>query len=203
MAFDWAQIVGAALTATVTGSGLFYAAQQIRLMREDQQLTRDEHRANEHWKRTEFARTLLEKFTTDDELAFCARALDWGVGPLVIPQKHRVLFSSENATFEHKWDVLERSVAAGLDVGWREPEALTYRYCFDAFFSYLETIKHHLDATNITPGQLAGLAYYLELFRRPQYGSDQVKLTFQSFVMRYYPSLLEFIWPELSPSTAP
>ena len=191
MDFDWAALTAGVMTSGVAGAGLIYAAQQIKL-------SRNEQFSNEQWKRTEFARNLIEHFSTDDELSFCTRALDWGVGPLVIPEKHRVLFPLGVATFEHDWTKLERSVAPGLDVGWRDPESLTYRYSFDAFFSYLESIQYHLDAENLTRKQLIGLDYYIDLMKKPIYASETnsrpVSEVFRGFILKYYPTLEKFIW---------
>jgi hypothetical protein len=47
-------------------AGLFYTALQIRAARFDQ-------RSNEIWRRTEFARGLTDRLSTDDELSFCTR----------------------------------------------------------------------------------------------------------------------------------
>jgi hypothetical protein len=191
MAFDWAAFLAGLLTAGATGAGLWYAAQQIKL-------TRNEQAANERWRRSEFARALVDKLSTDDELAFCARALDWGVGPLVIPEKHRVHFDPGTSTFEHDWKKLEGAVAPGLDVGWREPECLTYGYSFDTFFSYLETIKHHVDVGNVRRDQLVGLDYYLDLLKRPIYAQQtsgrNISEVFRGFVTQFYPSLIPFVW---------
>jgi len=186
-----ANTLSSVLTAVITGFGLIYTGRQI-------QLARREHAENERWRRTEFSRSLIGHLSTDDELAFCARALDWGVGPLIIPQKHRALFPKDQAKFIHDWPTLQAAVGAGLHAGWDEPEALTYRYSFDAFFAYLESIQYYVRAERATPEQLVGLDYYLELLRKPIYAAGpapgSASEVFRPFVARYYPNLVEFIW---------
>lgn len=162
-------------------------------------------RAGEKWKRTEFARQLVDKLSTDDELAFCARALDWGVGPLMIPAKHRPLFWRNPVIMQHHLGVLRDSIQPELGEDWNKPEALTYRHSFDAFFTYLERVVDHIRSRIITRKQLVGLDYYLELVADPPYlrpkqdGEEISESAFRPFVENYYPALLPFIWPEARP----
>jgi hypothetical protein len=149
---DWISAVGGILGGIGTAGGLIYAARQIQLARHEQQ-------RDEQWRRTEFARGLVDQLSSNDELVFCTRALEWGVGPLIIPEKHRVLFKPQCSTFEHDQSNMSAALKADLGGGWRAPEALTYRYCFDAFFSYIEKIRHHLEVKNIEEKQLVGFDY--------------------------------------------
>jgi hypothetical protein len=164
------------------------------------------YRAGEKWKRTEFARQLIDRLSTDDELAFCTRALDWGVGPLVIPAKHRVLFPEGTARMDHDLEVLERAIHPDLQRGWRTPAALTYRYSFDAFFSYLHTVIHYVTEGLIARKQLVGLDYYLDLVANPLYlrpspapseqaAGEAPESAYRPFIKKFYPDLLPFIWP--------
>ena len=83
--FDWATLIGGALQAAAVAAGLTFAGRQVRISAE-------QNRDAERWRRTEFAASLMERLSKDDELALCTRALDWGVGPLIIPAKHKALF---------------------------------------------------------------------------------------------------------------
>jgi len=86
--FDWAALAGGALQAAAIGAGLIFAGRQVRISAE-------ENKDAERWRRTKFAASLMERLSKDEELALCARALDWGVGPLIVPTKYRVLFSEK------------------------------------------------------------------------------------------------------------
>jgi len=165
------------------------------------------YREGQKWKRAELARQLVERLSTDDELAFCTRALDWGIGPLVIPQKHRPLFPDDRIVMEHDLDVLRDALHPGLLPGWREPEALTYRHSFDAFFTYLLRVADQVTSEHVSKEQLVGLDYYLDLVARPLYlapkddgegkgTSDGAEPGFRPFVERYYPNLTSFIWSD-------
>jgi hypothetical protein len=190
-AADWVSAIGTLVGALGVVGGLLYTGTQIRTARLDQQNT-------EHWRRSDFARALIDRLSTDDELSFCTRALDWGVGPLIVPEKYRVLFEPECARFDHRVDVMVVALRADLDVGWDSPEALTYRYCFDALFSYLDSIRQYLADDLVHHNQLIGLNYYLTLVRDPPYVSwhrdDSASHPFISFITRFYPELYKFIW---------
>jgi hypothetical protein len=86
--FDWAALLGGALQASAIGAGLMFAGRQVRI-------SADQNKDAERWPRTKFAALLIERLSKDEELALCARALDWGVGPLIVPAKYRVLFSEK------------------------------------------------------------------------------------------------------------
>src|SRR5882757_7722820 len=43
------------------------------------------------WRAGDLATTLMTQLETDDELAFVCRVLDWGVGPLIVPERYRPL----------------------------------------------------------------------------------------------------------------
>lgn len=159
----------------------------------------------EEWKRAELARQLVERLSTDDELAFCTRALDWGVGPLIIPEKHRPLFPEGTRIMEHDPRVLAQAVEPALGPGWRKPESLTYRHSFDAFFTYLLRVADQVRSKHVSRDQLVGLDYYLQLVRNPPYltrpdETDSRQLdsarqsTFRPFVNTYYKSLEPFVW---------
>jgi hypothetical protein len=84
--FDWAALLGGALQAAAIGGGLIFAGRQVKI-------SADQNKDAERWRRTEFAASLMARLSKDEELALCARALDWGVGPLIVPAKYRTLFA--------------------------------------------------------------------------------------------------------------
>jgi hypothetical protein len=166
------------------------------------------YRAGQRWKRAELARQLVERLSVDDELAFCTRALDWGVGPLVIPEKHRPLFADGQIVMEHDLNVLRQAVQPSLQPKWRAPEALTYRHSFDAFFTYLLRVAEQVRTGHVISDELVGLDYYLKLVAAPPYlrrldesngDAAAARSIFQPFVAHFYPKLVGFIWPDQSP----
>jgi hypothetical protein len=218
--FDWGALAAGALQALAISGGLVFAGKQVRVSTEQ---TRDADR----WRRTEFAMSLMERLSLDEELAFCARALDWGVGPLLVPSKYRIMFSEtrgkmavtleaahepdparrpaesdwgapeSDSQFDHHWGMLARAVLPGLHKHWSDPRMLVFRYCFDAFGEYLETIQRHLDLGNVEPAHLFGIRYYLDLLHEPGYYDElpeEQKLegvpateVFRPFMRKYYP----------------
>ena len=184
---DWATLASGVLAASVTAGSVFYAAKQIRSAADDQRL-------NEEWRRADVARTLMLRLGSDDELAFCARALDWGVGPLLIPAKYLPLFPIDQRIMEHQPGLMAKALTVNLPDGWRLPEALTYRYSFESFFSFLDELRSYSTGGLIPREQFMGIDYYLELLRDPPYvPTDADKLVFLKFIARFCSELLPFV----------
>ncbi|MGO8377711.1 hypothetical protein ACC745_18640 [Rhizobium ruizarguesonis] len=194
--FDWATLASGLVGSVVTAASVFYGAGQVKLNAE-------QHRAAENWKRLEFASALVERLTNDEELAFCTRALDWGVGPLIVPQKHRVLFRDGRIDIDHNWNKLARAVRPYLDPNGLEPELLVYRYCFDAFGGYLETIARHIELGTASKEHLVGIGYFLSIIVDADYYAmlpDQMKIpnvtereVFTGFLEAFYPETLRLL----------
>lgn len=188
MDFDWAVFLGSILGALATAGSVYYASLQIKSAALDQ-------RRNEAWRRADVARSLMQRLNVDEELSFCARALDWGVGPLLIPAKYLPLFPKDQKTIEHDPKIMTQALSVGLANDWRAPEALTYRYCFDAFFSYLDEIRSYSKRSLIPREEFVGIDYYLKLLKSPAYiqhdgGNEKV---FLEFAARFYPDLVFYI----------
>jgi hypothetical protein len=177
------EAIATALGAAAASWGVVYAARQIKVAASDQ-------RAKEEWRKTNLGLELIRRLEIDDELAFCCRALDWGVGPLIVPQKYQVLFTDGRRTFEHEPKQMMEALGVGLSADdnneerWRAPEALTYRYSFDSFFNHLDTIRLYLQNAKIQPSEMEPLEYYWELVRKPKY--VPATLSFRPFVHNYY-----------------
>lgn len=190
MDFDWATLIAGILGSAATLTGLLFAGRQIK-----QQV--QEHQSAERWRRTEFAAALLERLSSDEDLAFCARAIDWGVGPLLLPQKYRSLFPLGTVKCDHDWKQFAEAVTIQLGPRWNEPEQLTYRYCFDSFAAYLETVQRHIELRNVELSHLIGLRYYLDcVFDAAYYATVPesqrlpgvtTRSVFRPFLEHYYP----------------
>ncbi len=51
-----------------------------------------QYKRAQRWKASDLAAALMERITTDQTLALACQALDWGVGPLIIPDSVSAAF---------------------------------------------------------------------------------------------------------------
>jgi len=186
--FDYGAAVGGLVTALAAGGGLILTSWQIKLSRAS------DERANQ-WRRVEFVRTIVDQLDADEEVRFCQRALDWGVGPLPIPSRHRMLFEEQQTQIEQDTGKMERALRVKLEPDWRDPEMLLYRHCFDHFFSVIENIVRYGDRLGDEFIEDVGLGYHIELIKEPPYLGQLVgQSPLYDFISAYYSKLSEFIW---------
>jgi hypothetical protein len=150
---------------------------------------------SERWKRAEFAIQQVAALSTDSTFSFCCRAIDWGVGPLIIPDKYRALFREGQTTIEHDWFVMAKALRPSLHPDWALPDKkeqfLLYRYAFDDFFAYLDTLAMYEQLRVVKPADLSPLDTYFQQLVHPKYwkgqladvASDQV---FGDFIKTFY-----------------
>jgi hypothetical protein len=115
------------------------------------------------WKRAELASSYLKELTTNDELVFACRALDWNGGRLVVPEKLRPLLDEEIKWIEHDPMVLEQAMRPGLllsemDV---EPRLQLYRTAMDGLLSWLALISNALGRNLFMPHDIQDVAYWV------------------------------------------
>ena len=149
-----------------------------------------QYKRAQRWKASDLASALMERLTTDQALALACQALDWGVGPLIIPDRYRPLFGSEcpdkpPAVMQHDPNVLCLAVeptlnAATLD----DPRGLVYRYCFDILFGYLDNIFSLLDDGQLRKEDIREIKYWLEQIRDYKYAPAKATGT------RVFPAVL-------------
>ena len=77
----WVEIVNKLAPPSIAAISAFYVFLQ--------------YKRAQRWKSTDLAAALLEKLDTDPALALACQALDWGVGPLIIPDQYRPLFDAD------------------------------------------------------------------------------------------------------------
>jgi hypothetical protein len=110
-----------------------------------------------------------------EELAFACRALDWGTGPLIVPERYRPLLEripegqkdptpmERGAIMQQNPELLARAVQVYLAINPEtEPAGLIYRYCFDKLFAHLADVHRLVASNQIKLADLAGLKYWLE-----------------------------------------
>jgi hypothetical protein len=130
-----------------------------------------QYRRAQRWKATDLAAVLLEKLDTDQSLALACQALDYGVGPLIIPDQYRPLFVADASgkvpsVMDHDPNVLFEAVQPILNKKTLQDErGLVYRYCFTKLFNYLDNISKLLADGQLREKDIAELKYWLRLLR--------------------------------------
>ncbi|WP_439923637.1 hypothetical protein [Nitrobacter sp. JJSN] len=134
------------------------------------------------WRAGDLAITLIAQLETDEELAFACRAIDWGLGPLVVPERYRPLVENVPAGKKDP-NPTERGevVLQEPDLMWRalrvylaispktEPTGLIYRYCFDKLFNHLANVHRLLMEKQVELNDLERLKYWLERIAAYEY----------------------------------
>jgi len=175
----WVEIVSKLAPPSIAAISVFYVFLQ--------------YRRAQRWKATDLAATLLEKLNTDQALVLACQALDWGIGPLIIPDQYRPLFP-ENASgespsvMEHNPVVLCRAVEPKLnDATLRDPRGLVYRYCFIRLFNHFDSMFKLLADEQVLKGDIDEVKYWLEMLRDYPYAPATIKGTdvFQPAVRKW------------------
>ncbi|MBK1657287.1 hypothetical protein [Paracraurococcus ruber] len=123
-------------------------------------------RAN-RWKRAELANGYLADLTSNAELVFACRALDWEAGRLVVPETLRPILSRDGAdppaAILHDTALRDRCMDPDLrsDAVIAEPLLQVYRTAFDSLLSWLALVRQALDRRLFRPGDVEALQYWL------------------------------------------
>jgi hypothetical protein len=118
----------------------------------------------------DLAVTLIGQLEKDEELTLACRAIDWGAGPLVVPQRYRALLErgelspvDRGEVMKQDPDLMARAVKVGLAIDPEtEPGGLVYRYCFDKLFAHLANIHRLWKADQLKLDDLSELRYWLK-----------------------------------------
>jgi hypothetical protein len=152
-----------------------------------------QYRRSQRWKATDLAAALLEQLRTDQALALACQALDWGVGPLIIPDQYRPLFlpgvsAEPPAVMEHDPSVLCLAVQWQLsEPTLRDPRGLVYRYCFIRLFDYLNNMFKLLADGQLRELDIEEVKYWLEALRNYPYApaGTEGTLVFQPAIRKW------------------
>lgn len=162
----WVEIVNKLASPGIAAISVFYVYLQ--------------YRRAQRWKATDLAATILDKLNTDQALALACQALDWGVGPLIIPEQYKPLFRTDikgeaPGVMEHDPKVLCYAVEPRLnEATLYDPRGLVYRYCFIKFFSYLDNMFRLLTDGQLREEDIGDIKYWLEMLRKYVYApADQ------------------------------
>lgn len=125
-----------------------------------------QYQRTQEWRRGDLAAALMEKLESDEELAFACQALDWGTGPIIVPERYRPLmkrFNLANETvLDHSPDVLASALEPRLNSATlQSAQGLIYRHCFIKLFNHLENIGRLAGSRQVAVEGLKGLDYWL------------------------------------------
>jgi hypothetical protein len=152
--------LGSALSALIAAFGALYVYR--------------EYRRAQYWRKGDLAAALMQKLESNDELAFACQALDWGGGPIMVPERYRPLMKRFNVPHDGVIDHSPAVLASALEPILNKetlasPQGLTYRHCFDKLFDHLENIGRLVESHQVSIKDLDGLPYWLERIASYEY----------------------------------
>ncbi len=139
-----------------------------------------QYRRSQKWKSSDLAASLMEKLSSDPQLALACHSLDWGVGPLIVPEQYRELLRKDREEFvptimQHEPMILCRALEPYLNEETvREPRGLIYRYAFIRLFEHLHLIATLLESRQIRVADIEGLRYWLRALRAYPYSPPDI-----------------------------
>ena len=155
--------VVAAASALIAAFGAVYVYRQYR-------------RAQE-WRRGDLAAALMGRLESDQELAFAIQALDWGTGPILVPERYRPLMKKfhieDDAVLEHDTAIMAAAMEPQLNKATlSSAQGLIYRHCFIKLFNHLENVSRLVASDQVSVDDLRGLEYWLRRISSYNYAPD-------------------------------
>jgi hypothetical protein len=138
------------------------------------------------WKAAELAAAQIAALAENSELSFACHALDWGVGPLIVPDRYKPIAGCD--VIQHDPKVLELALEPILNASTLKNSAgLSYRYAFDRLFDHLDRVDSMIARRLFKPDDVASLEYYLDQVVNYRYASTVGKqaTTFPPFIEAY------------------
>ena len=152
---DWVEIANKLVTPAIAALSAFYVYLQ--------------YRRAQRWKAGDLAMSLLGELQRDPALALACQSMDWGVGPLLIPEPYRAFFAKDGSgelpkVMQHDPAVLARALKPALDPATlADPRGLVYRHCFIRLFEHLDDISRLLDTRQLAAEDLQALKYWVRV----------------------------------------
>jgi hypothetical protein len=132
----------------------------------------------ERWKRAELAASYLQPLFEDDELVFALRCLDWSVGTIPVPERHRAMMEGKE-TIQHDPALLVEAMRPKLtDRVAASPQGMLYRLALDALFTRFEWIAHRVGRGRrglIRIEDIPDLRYWMEMLSDWPYAPNQTR----------------------------
>jgi hypothetical protein len=119
------------------------------------------------WKKSDLAANMVSRLETDEELAFACRALDWGIGPLIVPERYRPLLKAassdpDSVVAHDTWSMYVALRPRLTEETLNDPRGLIYRYCFDKLLAHLDDANRLLKGRQVCKIELNGLQYWIK-----------------------------------------
>ncbi|HEX4950387.1 MAG TPA: hypothetical protein VFZ34_27225 [Blastocatellia bacterium] len=165
----WVEVVNKLATPTIAAVSAFYVYLQ--------------YKRAQRWKAADLAASLLDRLEADPALSLACHALDWGVGPLLIPEQYQPLFPREASgeypgVMQHDVNVLVQAIKPQLNQSTlSDPKGLVYRFCYIKLFNHLDNIYTLLKDKQLRKEDLAGLKYWLALLHNYHYAPQSTERT--------------------------
>jgi hypothetical protein len=133
-----------------------------------------QYRRAQDWRKGDLAAELMERLESDEELAFACQALDWGTGPIMVPERYRPLMKRFNmpheAVLDHNPDILSSALEPALNTETlQSAQGLIYRHCFIKLFNHLDNISRLVASEQVAIDDLDGLKYWVNLIASYDY----------------------------------
>jgi hypothetical protein len=134
------------------------------------------------WKRADLASGFIKELSSNEELVFACRALDWNGGLLVLPDTLRPLLPPDPKTPDMKAMVHSRAVmhdamkpGLSLSAMEKEPRLQVYRTALDSLLTWLSLIDHALARDLFSPVDIRDVGYWVTKVQSAQWLDDFVK----------------------------
>jgi hypothetical protein len=185
---QWIEIVNKLATPAIAGVSALYVYLQYR---------------RSVWlKKKDLGAYVSARLENDEELAFACHALDWGVGPLIVPVQYRPLLchrdrethsSDINPVVEHDtWSLYLALRPRFHRETLNDPRGLIYRYCFDKLLAHIDDTHRLLQQGQLFRKDLDGFERWIRrLAEYPYLPKDRSgnlvrpKDVFQPFIARF------------------
>jgi hypothetical protein len=116
------------------------------------------------WKRAELANGYMKEFTSNPELVFAGRCLDWRGGRIVLPEGLRPYMPDNSALIEHDQKIFAHALRADLRVEdlTEDPRIHIYRTSMDSFLSWLSLVASALERRLFLVDDVRDIEYWVD-----------------------------------------
>jgi hypothetical protein len=107
------------------------------------------------WKRADLASAYMKELSSNSELVFACRVLDWNGGRLVVPEQLQPLLPTDEKTITHDRSALKRAMCV------KDPRLQIYRTAIDSLLSWLEVVNNSLNRKLFLAEDMPALRYWV------------------------------------------
>lgn len=186
MCFEANQVLGSdlkllleAATTVAAGSGVWIALKNWRAGEDNRKVSLEHLRVaainSENaakWKRAELAAEYIRPLLEDEETVFALRSIDWEIGTMPIPERHRAMMQDER-TIRHDCGLLAEAMVPELTArAANSHQAILYRLCMDTLFTRLEWIANRVDLGLIDVADIPDIKYWAAMICHWKYAPE-------------------------------